>query len=283
MNRYKVDDPGYSVEDIKGDDAQPDESTQTPDEDLDNVPPEVDGQPLDQTKVQELIDEKFAQWNRRNERKMRKQFGTSNLDEVAGYYNAGKAVSDSAGTTPDEVVNRLSQSGRLSGGFQPASRQKSTFGGGQPQAPQPNPAVPNDAVLQELRELRNMFLTQEQQKAREVEEKDAKKEFGRLYEQHEMEIEDYAEDHDLPLTDAAAVILRPRLADYYEERARTRKETQRARRVESGGGSTSSSGDDAAINYKAALGPELCRIAERTGMGYKKLYESRKAAGKLEE
>jgi len=286
MPRYRVGDAG-NTEAVPDEDVRPEEDTASETEP--ETEPETEGDEqtadLDEDKIQKIIDRKFAQWNKKQERQLRKTFGTTNLDEARAYYDAGKAVTDSAGTSPNEVVSRL-QARRQ----QPSNPQRKTptFGTQRPgqertygQQPQQsgNPQAPNDAVLSEIREMRELIQGREVAEVREKESTEAKQEFGHLYEEHEMDIEDYAEDHGLSLTDAAAVVLRPHLAEYYETRARKRREKSRSRKVESSEG-VSSGDDDEGVNYQAALSPELRRIAEKTGVGYKKMYEKRKEAGK---
>ncbi len=283
MPRYRIDDEGYKPEDLADEDVQPDVDTDSGGaEDFDPDPEPQDSEPLTQDEVQKVIDQNFAKWNRRNERQLRKQFGTSNIDEVREIYEAGKAVVERAGVAPSEVVGRLNQQGNQAG-FQPTPQQRRSTFGAQPAAgAQNDPAVPNQNVMAEIQQLRELIVGRDQAEARKQEEARAKKEFGRLYEEYEMDIEDFAEDRGLSLDEAASIVLRPHLAEYYENRAQTRKQTARTRRVESSDGAEPG-GSSTPVDYRAALGPELVRIAKGQGLTPKQLYEKRKAAGKIEE
>lgn len=303
MPRYKVD-PDNNIKRIPVDEDDGSQSPEQPevddtaesDEDVsvetDTPEPEVDDEGIEvgeKPVSEKQLKKRLARERRKMQKELREAFGTSDLSEAKSYYEAGRAVTNRAGTTPDEVVSRLNQRNQQQpqqqqpqqsrqSGNRPYRRRSATFGGRNNQ--QQQPSDPSQDMLQEIQEMKNLLLSEREEKARTQQEQEARQEFGDLYEEYEFEIEDYAEDHGLSLADAAAVVLRPHLKDLYQQQARKRKQVERRRQVDDSGGSP---GGKETVNYRSKLSAEARRIAEQTGIGYKKMYEKRVASGKIEE
>ena len=209
---------------------------------------------LSQEQVNEIVQKRIAREMRKNDDRLKKIFGTSDLDLAANYYKAGYTVAQRAGLKPQDVVSRLS---------------------GQGNQQNPNATMSNDnQLMQELQQIKDVIYSQETEKVKSNQAKEAKKEFGRLYDQYEADIEEVAEDRGLTLVDAAAIVLRPHLPKLYESREKKKKKMSRNRRVESTDGSPSKN-----VDLAAALTPEMKRVAKKQGLSLKEYYKIAKDTG----
>ena len=208
--------------------------------DPDNTAPEEEGEALEglegdgesatpqpseddtQVQIDRIIDRKFKQWNRR----LTKQFGTSDLDHIADVYRAGAAVSRASGLAPTEVV------GKLEGA--PTSGNPGNAG---------NPAQGQPDLYREIQSLKNIVLGQHHEKVIEQQRTEARKEFGKLFDEYEMEIEDLAEERDLSLSEAALLVLRPHLGSIYQERQLAQSQNRR-KKVDSSEGAPAKGGTE---------------------------------------
>ncbi len=216
---------------------------------------------LSQDEFDQKIKQLTAKERARFEKKMQKLFGTKDLNRASEYYQAGYAVSQAAGKQPNEVLSRLK------------GRQQQ-----QPQQGNYQQAQPDDAVMAEVNELKSMLMEQREEEAKSHQEQEAKKEFGKLYEDHQDDIEDMAEERGLSLVDAAAVVLRPQLKELYENRTTEKKKNQRRRKVE---GTDEGPSKDTDVQNK--LSPEMKRTAQRMGLSYKEYFNHAKSTGLISE
>ena len=203
---------------------------------------------IDQNGIQRIIDRKFRQWNKRLE----EQFGTSDLGHISENYRAGLAVSQAAGITPREVLGKLDET---------------TGGAAAPGQPD---------VLVELRKLQNIVLGQHQEKVVEQQRAEARKEFGEMFDQYEGDIEDLAEERDLSLTDAAAVVLRPHLGKIYQQKAQAKTQNRR-KRIE-GSDNPPAGGED----LTTKLTPAQKRVAQAMRISLKDYAQQLKEMGNLD-
>ncbi len=242
-------------DDMDGKDEFEDESYE---EDLDEdtaekakaeISPEV--QEFLNQKINERIARERAQW----ERKLEKTFGTKDLQMAGEYYRAGQVVSQRAGLRPREVIQRLSD-----------------------QATSPGTPIAGDPIREELNEIKNLVMSQHEREILEREESEARKEFGKLYDEYSDEIRDLAEERGLSLTDAAAIVLRPKLKEFYETQSRARSESRRRKKIEGTGDKP-----DKGFDPEAKLTSEQKRVAKKMGISYKEYYDQLKMLGRIEE
>jgi len=243
----------------------------------DDVVTDSQGRPLTQAELDEKIQRRLRRYDRKKEKewekKLREQFGTSNLDEAAQFYQAGRAVSERAGAPPTTIMERLR------GKYTQAQQQPQPQGGERTmQNTQPMNPGGSDPTLEEIRELKEMLEEEREQKARQQQQKQARQEFGDLFEDYKMDIEDYAEDYGLPLQDAAAAVLRPHLKDHYQKRERKKRKVQRRKKVESTEEAPESQEEDPA----AILTPREKEVARKMGMTQKRYYERAKTKGRFD-
>jgi hypothetical protein len=214
--------------------------------------------PEQQKKLENLINQTTAKERRSLEKRLKKLFGTSDLDSAAEYYKAGFEISKAAQAKPTELVQRLRQQQQQQGVRQPA--------------------VPANDVQRELNEIRELLSMDREQKAREIQETQAKAEFGELYDEHIDDIEDLAEERGLSLVDAAAVVLRPKLKELIKKQTEASRDKRRKRRVEG----TSEGASGTKVDYASKLTPKEKRTATKMGLTLKQYYEHAKAAGNIE-
>ena len=267
-----------SPDDLESDFDDPPDTTTEPDE--------PDEPRLPQSKVDEILNKHTAKERSRFEKQLREKFGTTNLDEIEQYYQAGYGVATTSGQNPSQVVERLTRQW----GYQPRLNNPA---GAPPPAGQhqhqqqqqpgafgaPPPVGQNDDIMSEVQKLRELVEGEKVAEARRQQESQARKEFGAdLYDEHVTDIREYAQEKDLSLVEAAAVILHPHVIEKTREREKNKQETRKRRSVDAG--DTTATAEP--VDYGRALGPDLRRMAREFGISYKKLYERRKAAGKIE-
>lgn len=200
---------------------------------------------LDQDGIQRIIDRKFRQWNKRLE----EQFGTSDLEHISEGYRAGMAVSHAAGITPREVMGKL---GEQTGGSQ----------------------TPD--MMTEIKKLQNLVMGQHQEKVVEQQKTEARKEFGEMFDQYALEIEELAEDRGLSLVDAAAVVLRPHLGKIYQQRGQAKTQNRR-KRIE--GSDNPPAAGEVLVDK---LSPAQKRVAQRMGISLSDYAQQLKELGHLD-
>lgn len=210
---------------------------------------------ISQSMIDKLLDRRLARERAQQEKRLKKIFGTTNLQEAGEYFQAGKAVATSAGVTPRVVLDRLS--GQLPQG---------TVGG-----------TASDPVRAELAEIRSLLQERDEAEARTAQEEEARKEFGKLYEENRYEIDELAEEKNLTIPEAAAIVLRPHLKSALVRQTTTQK-TQRRGAIVSSDAPAKTDGDDGA----GKLTPAQLQVARKMGIPPAKYYKRLKEMGKID-
>jgi hypothetical protein len=213
-------------------------------------------------RTQAEFDVAFERRLARERRNLAKKMGFNSIEEAADFANAGRAVTGASGLTPAEVRSKLAQQ---------AAQQAAEQGG---QVPAQYGGID---VQKELQELKSMIQDDHVEKTRAKQIEAARKEFGKLFDQHLEDIEDKAEETGLSMIDAAAIVLRPKMKEHIEETANKKKQFQKKRKVEGTDGKTVSS-----INYETALTEAEKKIAQRMGRTYEQYYARKKQLGEIE-
>ena len=229
---------------------------------------EVQEATISQSELDRIIDRRLARERKRREKELEKSFGTSDMKQVNSFYNAGKLVAERAGRSPEEVVSRLHA--QMRGNPKGETAQSST-------AHYQTTPEGDAQVQEELREIREL-LSHTKEEALQAEKTKARKEFGELYNKYEEDILDKSEDDGLSITDAAAIVLRPHLRDYYKTRQQEKQSIKKNKRVESGDGAPPSNDGD----FKSKLSKAQMIAAKKMGVPLKDYYLRAKAAGKVE-
>ena len=206
-------------------------------------------------RTQEEFDRAFTKRLKRKERQISEQLGVS-LEEAAIWIEAGKSVSEVSGLTPAQIKMKLEESRMQQTGVQAPHNQ--TVQGG-------------DDVGRELARLREIVEGDHEAKIRAKQEAAAKQSFGELYDKYREDIEDKAEEKDLSLEDAAAIVLRPKLQEITEEKFLNKQKVKRARKIESG--------DEApgkTVDYNTELSASQKNVARKMGQSLEKYYKSLK-------
>jgi len=219
---------------------------------------EAEGRPLPQEEIDRIVKNRLKRW----ERKWAKTMGVKDMNEASEMATAGKTVSQRAGIPAREVVSRL-------------NRQVQNQAGQQGQTGQ---AIPEE-MRQEIQEMKDMMEDEKFQKVRQQEEKKARQEFGKLFDDHQDDIEDKAEEKGLTLDEAAAIVLQPKVKEQAQKEAQAQKEVKRKRKVE---GTDERAEESETTDYASKLTPQMKRVAQKQGMSYKKYYEQAKATGLLD-
>lgn len=217
-----------------------------------------------QAEVDQAIKNRLA----RERKKLAKMFGVDKLDDIGPYLQAGMAVSQSAGVSPGEVVNRLS-------GQQQSQQQQPNYRGYSPGYSQPQQ---DNVTSQQLKQIQGMLESEREEKVRSQQETLAKKEFGKLYDENYEDILDKAEETGLSLVDAATIVLRPKLREHLANQQAQKKRVKGQRKVESS--SESPSGGDG--DFSSKLSDREKRVAQKMNMSYKDYYSQLKALGRTE-
>jgi len=228
---------------------------------LENEEPDVgEVTVVDQSKepesVESVVERRLQRERAIQERRLRKLFGTKDLGEAAALAEAGRAVSTAAGVSPQTVLSRVQQ-------LPPAQTARGT------NAP--------DDIQRQLAEIRELIASERADKSREMQVAEAKKEYGGLYDRYADEVEMAAEDRGLSLVDAAAVVLRPHLRDYYEEQATVRRQVAAKRKVE---GSGEPPAQEGTVDLDRILSTSQKEVAKRMGISLKAYYNQLKELGK---
>jgi len=216
---------------------------------------------LPQDKVDEVVKKRLKREHKKWQKELEKQFGTADLGEAKQYYEAGRAVTSASGKKPQEVLQRLKQQG--------ATQNNSNNG-----------YEANEDIKQEINALKQMVQSQQEQEIKEKESNEAKKEFGQLYDKYEDEIEEFAEEKDMSLVDAAAVVLRPHLKEHIEEQTINRQKKKRKKKVDATDDSPGSSSSSGALVDK--LTSRQKRTAQKMGISPEKYAKRLQESGELE-
>jgi len=206
---------------------------------------------------QEEFDKAFERRFARERNRLAKQMGFKSIEEATDFANAGRAVSSAAGLSPSEVRQRLQQQFAQQDAY-------AVQGGG------------ND-MRSELNEIKSMIADERTEKVRSTQEAEARKEFGKLYDDYRDDILDKADETGLSIVDASAVILRPKLKQHIKNQTSKQKEVQRKRKVESGDSKPSAS-----VDYNVALTQAEKDVATRMGISFERYYNRKKQAGEIE-
>lgn len=168
-----------------------------------------------QAELDRILTQRLARERNRTRKELAQMFGTDDLRRVVDTYQAGHAVVTASGVTPGEVVARVRQQHPQ---LAAAGRMAAPAGGD---------------IRQELGQIRELLSLDREEKARQVQDAEASKQFGNLYTQRRDEITQLAEERGLSLTEAAAIALTPQLKTHLETQARQQQEARRRKRVES--------------------------------------------------
>ena len=213
-------------------------------------------------RTQEDFDRAIKNRLKRYERKVANELGVS-LQEAKDWIEAGRSVSQASGLTPAQIKMKLEE-----------SRMQQTQTG---QTYQPN-VYPQDDVKKELAEMKSLIEEDRVEKVRSRQEQEAKKEFGELFNKHQDDIEEKAEEFGLSLVDAAAIVLRPKLKEYTEDRVRNKQQLKKSRKIED----STESPDRKEVDLRTALTDQEKRVAQRMGIPLDKYYAQKKALGEIE-
>jgi len=216
---------------------------------------------LTQREFDEKIKQLTAKERTKLEKRLSKLFGTKDLESAANYYKAGFAVSQASQKTPQEVIQRVQ--GRANTGNPGNPGTTGTPGSG------------SDHLQQEINEIKGILSEEREEKATQQQEKEARKEFGKLYDESKEDIQEIAEDKGLSLVEAASIVLRPRMAEVIEERQRAKKNMQKRRKVESSSEAPAKGDKD----FGSKLSNDMKRAAQRMGLSYKEYYNHAKHTG----
>lgn len=217
-----------------------------------------------QAEVDAAIERKLA----RERRKIARMFGVKKLEEALPYYQAGHVVSKASGLKPGEVVTRLQ-------GMQNPNVYPQQYN---PTVTQPGVTV-TPQIRQELDEIKSLLAEERTEKARKIQEAEARKEFGNeLYEEYADDIEDKADELGISLVDAAAMVLRGKLKDHVAKQHLEQQRTQRRRKIE---GTEDPAADKGKKDYDAALSAEQKRVARKMGISLENYYKRLKSLGRV--
>ena len=206
---------------------------------------------LSQADLDRVIDKTYAKWMRRQQNELKEKFGVTDLNHIAEAYKAGVAVSQAAGLKPNEVIQKL---------------HPSEF----------TPPV-NDPILQELQAMKGFLVNQQQEQILEQQRATTRKEFGKLFDEYQIEIEDLAEEKNLALVDAAALVLRPHLPEWYKNRAKAQTQNKR-KRIDGSDGAPAGSDDDGVSKLTKAQ----ANVARKMGVSLKEYAKQLKSLGELD-
>ncbi len=135
----------------------------------------------------------------------------------------------------------------------------------------------DDSVKREIAEIKELISEERIEKVRSLQEAEARKEFGTLYDKHREDILDKAEELGLSIPDATAIVIRPKLREHVEETTRAKQQFKRNRRVEGSG-----EGPVKEVDIAAALTPKEKRTAMKMGISLKDYYSQKKELGEIE-
>ncbi len=256
-----------------------DEATETDDQDLDSADVDYEGPDLNQDsddsqegerdgeepsqsyRSQDEVDRAIEKRLQRERRKLAKMFGVTKLDELSPFVEAGRAVSTASGLKPQEVAQKMSQ-------YQ------------NPNNPNPNSQYPPSAnttqLDQKITKIESMLEEDKVTRARQLQEAEAKKEFGNLYDEHREDIEDKAEDLGLSLVDAAAVVLRPKLKEHIATQQQKKQSLRSKRNVEGSDGQPVKKDSPA-----TKLSESQRAIADRYGISHEAYFNQLQRRGKI--
>lgn len=211
---------------------------------------------MSQEEFNRTIQSRLAREKKKMEKQLTQMFGTENLQEASQFYQIGQQLAKTSNKSPQEIMQRLQrQSGQ--------------------QTTQSGQAVSDPQLYSELQELKQMITTREEQEQREKEEAEARKKFGRYFDQHWDAIQDKADEKGLTLEEAATLVLGPEMTKIKEEQQKNKKQVQRKRKLDSTDEKPADEGNPA-----AQLTEDEKRTAQKQGISYAKYLENKKALGR---
>jgi len=225
---------------------------------------ESEGEKPDQAYIDDIVKRRLKRERKQWQKELENQFGTTDLNQAKEYFEAGKAVSTASGKRPRDVLNRLGQRKAQQSGNNPAGSQATES---------------QEDVRKEIEDLKSMIQEQQEQEIKEKEESEAKKEYGELFDQYREDIEEVADDKDLSLSDAAAVVLRPHLKEHFQKQTEEKQKKKRKKKVDATDDSPDSNSDD---NLMQKLTSREKEVARRMGITPKRYAERLQEQGELE-
>jgi len=214
--------------------------------------------PLTVEEVNEIVQDRLARDRRSRDKELAQQLGVS-PKEAREWIEAGRAVSQASGLTPAQIRERIAQDRANQGGNNNQQTYQHPAGGG---------FDPN--LRTELEQIKSVLYEDREEKVKQLESERGRKEFGKLFDKYSDDIEDKAEELGLPLDDAAAIVLRPKLREYYSQQAANRAKHKRQR------GTVGA--DDRAVESRSAvseLTPKEKEIAQKMGLTEKEYAENK--------
>ena len=222
---------------------------------------------LTKEEVNEIVQNRLARDRKKRERELAQQLGVP-VEEAKEYIAAGRDVSQASGLTPAQVRQRLAESrAQQSGQY---SSQGAVHHG-------QSAAYPDD-VRNEINEIKHLISEERTEKILEKQKNEARKEFGKLYDDFSDDIADMAEERGLTLVEASAIVLRPKLRKHYETQAKAKQQFRKNRRVDSSKEGPVKDTTD----YKAALTAKEQSVAQRMGISLEKYYKQKRALNEIE-
>ncbi len=230
------------------------------DEDSDEDPEEEHEEhvPEKTYRNQQEVDQAIEKRLHRERKRLAKQLGVQNIEDIGPYLEAGRVVTRASGLNPKEVVSRMSQ-----------------YGTNKTNPEQPN-SLSNPALEEKIERIESMMEQDRKLQSLKKQEADAKKEFGNLFDEYKEDIEDKAEDLGVSLLDASAIVLRSQLKGHAEEQSRKKRDVRKKRKVES---------SDATPPKKESVSSRLSEaqkaMADRYGVSHEAYYKQLKRRGKV--
>ena len=216
---------------------------------------------LTQKDVDRILKKKIPQL----ERKIARAVGANDTNELKQLAQAGRTVAQKSGLSPRAVLDKLNRTAQ---------------GQARTQAyQQGNTQEVNSELMERISNIEETLKDEREEKVKANEAKEARSEFGKLYDQYEDDIEETAEEKGLSLTEAAAIVLRPYLKDQAKQQTQAKQQNKRRRKVES----SEEGPKEESKDYASKLTPEMKRTAQKFGMSYEKYYNQAVQSGLISE
>jgi len=216
---------------------------------------------LTQKDVDRILKKKIPQL----ERKIARAVGANDTNELKQLAQTGRTVAQKAGLSPRAVLDKLNQTAQGQARTQ-AYQQGDT-------------KEVNSELMERISNIEETLKDEREEKVKANEAKEARSEFGKLYDQYEDDIEETAEEKGLSLTEAAAIVLRPYLKDQAKQQTQAKQQNKRRRKVES----SEEGPKEESKDYASKLTPEMKRTAQKFNMTYEKYYKHAVDTGLLNE
>jgi len=253
-----------TVDDTEIEDTQDDELDEYLDDDAEgDIDDEEEPEEKEEPKVyrtQEEVNGAIEKRLMRERRKLAKQLGVENLEEVGPYLEAGRVVTRASGLNPKEVVSRMNQYGKPNNSNNPGQ----------------NNALENPALVDKIEKIEAMMEQDRKLQSVKKQETEAKQEFGNLFDEYRDDIEDKAEELGVSLLDASAIVLRSQLKDHVEEQSRKKRDVRKKRKVEGSEGSPPKK-----ESASSKLSEAQRKMADRYGVSHDAYYAQLKRRGKI--